>query len=127
MSPALASALAVAVGGALGSLSRWLVGLWLNPLALPFAAGTLAVNCVGGFLIGASLIWFGRFPNDVLRLALVTGGLGGLTTFSAFSAESLMLLVRGHFPLAVAHTLAHVLGALGFAALGWWLARQVWS
>jgi CrcB protein len=127
VNPTLASALAVALGGAAGSLARWGVGLWLNPLALPFAAGTLVVNCVGGFLIGASLVWFARFPNDVLRLALVTGGLGGLTTFSAFSAESLMLLVRGHLPLAVAHTLAHLLGALGFAALGWWLARQVWA
>lgn len=126
MSPALVSAVAVAAGGAVGSVSRWAVGLWLNPLALPFAAGTLVVNCVGGFLIGASLIWFARFPNDTLRLALVTGGLGGLTTFSAFSAESLMLMLRGHFPLAVAHTLAHVLGALAFAGLGWWLAKQVW-
>lgn len=125
MTPSLVPGLvAVAVGGALGSTARWLCTLWLNPMGLPFAAGTLAVNCVGGLLIGASLVWFERFPNDVLRLALVTGGLGGLTTFSAFSAESLTFLVRGQLPLALAHTLAHVLGGLGFATLGWWLARQ---
>jgi CrcB protein len=127
MNPTLAAGLAVALGGAIGSTMRWAIGLWLNPLALPFAAGTLAVNCAGGFLIGASLVWFGRFPNDLLRVLLVTGCLGGLTTFSAFSAESLTLLVRGHWPLAVAHTLAHVMGGLGCAALGWWLARQLWA
>ena len=59
----------------------------------------------------------------VWRLALVTGGLGGLTTFSAFSAESLTLLLRGQFGLAMLHSLAHVAGGLLAAALGWWLGR----
>lgn len=127
MNTMLWSALAVAAGGALGSVTRWLIGLWLNTLALPFAAGTLVVNCVGGFLIGASLIWFARCPNDLLRLLLVTGCLGGLTTFSAFSAESLTLLVRGQAPLALVHTLSHVLGGLACAALGWWTGRQLWG
>jgi len=116
-------ALAVAAGGATGAVLRWAVGLWLNPLALPFAAGTLVVNCVGGLLIGASLVWFSRFPNELLRLLLVTGLLGGLTTFSAFSAESLTLLVRGQPALAAAHTVAHVLGALACASLGWWIFK----
>ncbi|HSI56349.1 MAG TPA: fluoride efflux transporter CrcB [Ideonella sp.] len=116
-------ALAVAVGGALGSVLRWRVSLWLNPLALPFAAGTWAVNCVGGLLIGFLVFALDRHPNEGLRLLLITGVLGGLTTFSAFSAESLGLLLRGEFAIVVLHTLAHVLGALACAGLGWWLAR----
>jgi len=116
--------LAVALGGATGSVLRWRLSVWLNPLVGgPFAAGTLMVNCVGGVLIGLSLVWFERQPNEALRLLLVTGLLGGLTTFSAFSAESLGLLLRGQALLALAHTLAHVLGALACAALGWWLGR----
>lgn len=116
-------ALVVALGGATGAVTRWAVSLWLNPLSLPIAAGTLAVNCVGGLLIGASLVWFERVPSEGLRLLLVTGFLGGLTTFSAFSAESLAWLIRGQWGLALAHTLAHVLGGLLAAAAGWWLAR----
>ena len=120
-------ALAVALGGAVGSLLRWRVSLWLNPLYHPFAIGTLAVNCVGGLLIGLSLVAFERHPNETLRLLLVTGGLGGLTTFSAFSAESVALLVRGEPGVALAHTLAHVLGALVCAGLGWTAGRVLWS
>jgi CrcB protein len=122
-----AHAAAVALGGAAGSLLRWRIGLWINPLALPFALGTLAVNCIGGLLIGFSLVAFERLPNDTLRLLLVTGGLGGLTTFSAFSAESLGLLVDGRPVLAVVHTLAHVLGALACAAAGWLAGRWLWA
>jgi fluoride exporter len=120
-------ALAVALGGAIGSLLRWRISLWLNPLAFPFALGTLAVNCVGGLLIGFGLVAFERHPNETVRLLLITGGLGGLTTFSAYSAESLALLVRGEPGVALAHTLAHVLGALVFAGLGWWAGRSLWA
>ncbi len=119
--------LAVALGGGVGSVLRWRIGLWLNPLALPFAAGTLAVNCVGGLLIGLLGVWFEEHPSELGRLALITGGLGGLTTFSAFSAESLTLLLRGLPGLALAHSAAHLLGALACAGLGWWFGRLVWS
>lgn len=125
LSPGALQALAVAVGGATGSLLRWRVSAWLNPLSLPLAAGTLAVNLLGGLLIGASLVWFEKSPNETLRLLLVTGLLGGLTTFSAFSAESLGLLLRGEWAVAAVHTLAHVLGALAAASFGWWLARSL--
>lgn len=121
-----APALAVATGGALGALLRWRVGGWLNPHFQPFALGTLTVNCLGGLLIGACLVAFERQPNDLLRLLLVTGGLGGLTTFSSFSAESLVLLLRGEPVVALAHTLAHVLGALACTAAGWAFARGFW-
>ena len=113
-----AQILAVASGAAIGALLRWLAGLWLNASWSGFPLGTLVVNCVGGLLIGVALAWFERSPNELLRLLLVTGFLGGLTTFSAFSVESLMLLQRGHWGLAAAHTVAHVMGALGCAAIG---------
>jgi CrcB protein len=120
--PAWASIAAVAGGSAVGALLRWAAGLWLNGRWAGFPLGTLAVNCVGGLLIGISLAWFEHMPDELLRLLLVTGFLGGLTTFSAFSVESLLLLQRGHLALAFGHTLAHVLGALACAALGHRLA-----
>jgi len=110
--------IAVALGASLGALTRWQVGIWLNTRWLGFPLGTLLVNIVGGLLIGMALEWLGRQPNELFKLLLVTGFLGGLTTFSAFSGESLALLREGAFAMAAAHTLAHVLGALGAAALG---------
>jgi len=124
---AAVQALAVAGGAAAGALARWQVGLWLNPRWVGFPLGTLLVNCVGGFLIGAALVGFQRWPDETLRLLLVTGFLGGLTTFSAFSVESLVLLQRGDWVLAAGHTVAHVLGALACAALGAWCAQAWWS
>ena len=73
------------------------------------------------------LFWLERSPNELLRLLLVTGLLGGFTTFSAFSAESLIMLQRGQLLLALGHTLAHVTGALACAALGFRLAQTVLS
>ena len=72
-----------------------------------------------------ALAWFERTPDEMLRLLLVTGLLGGFTTFSAFSVESLVLLQRGEWLLAMGHTLAHVVGALAFAALGLRLAQML--
>jgi CrcB protein len=118
-------ALAVAAGAAAGALLRWRAGLWLNTAWPGFPLGTLLVNCAGGLLVGVSLVAFDRWPSDVLRLLVMTGFLGGLTTFSAFSAESLLLLERGQALMALGHTLAHVLGALTCAALGVMLARAV--
>jgi fluoride exporter len=122
-----AQVLAVAGGAALGALLRWLAGLWLNAHWSGFPLGTLLVNCVGGLLIGLALVAFERSPNELLRLLLVTGFLGGLTTFSAFSVESLLLLQRGHWALAIGHTLAHVLGALGCAVLGYRVGQAVFG
>ncbi|MCV2355284.1 fluoride efflux transporter CrcB [Paucibacter sp. B2R-40] len=116
-------AAAVAGGAAVGALARWGTGLWLNASYAGFPLGTLAVNLVGGFLIGMAMAWFGRSPNDLLKLLLVTGFLGGLTTFSAFSAESLSLLQRGHYGLLLTHAGAHMLGGLACAAIGMRLLR----
>lgn len=123
--PVLQQAAAVAGGAALGALCRWGAALWVNGSYGGFPLGTLLVNVLGGLLIGMALEWFGRSPDELLRLLLVTGFLGGLTTFSAFSGESLSLLQRGAFGLALAHSAAHVLGALASAALGLRL-MQAW-
>ena len=114
----LAQALAVAAGAAVGALARWFCGLAFNALWHGFPLGTLLVNALGGLLIGVAMVWFARSPHELLRLLLVTGALGGFTTFSSFSAESLLLLQRGQWGLAVGHSLAHLLGALACAALG---------
>ena len=118
-----AQVLAVSAGAAIGALMRWLAGLWLNAQWNGFPLGTLLVNCVGGFPVGIALMWFTRSPNELIRLLVVTGFLGGLTTFSAYSVESLILLQRGMWGLAAAHTLAHVGGALACAVLGFAAAR----
>jgi CrcB protein len=119
--------LAVSAGAAIGALLRWLAGLWLNAHWNGFPLGTLLVNCIGGFMVGIALVWFTRSPNELIRLLVVTGFLGGLTTFSAYSVESLILLQRGLWGLAAAHTLAHVGGALACAVLGFVAARAAFG
>jgi CrcB protein len=114
---------AVAAGAALGAMLRWAAGLTFNALWAGFPLGTLLVNCVGGLAIGVAMVWFQRSPHELMRLFLVTGLLGGFTTFSSFSAESLGLIEAGDWAMALLHTLAHVLGALAFTAAGYGLAR----
>jgi CrcB protein len=115
----------IALGAGFGAVMRWLAGVWLNDRWHGFPLGTLFVNCLGGLLIGMALVWFERTPSELMRLLLVTGVLGGFTTFSAFSVESLILLQRGMWAMALAHTLAHVVGALAFAALGFRLGQLI--
>lgn len=124
-SPLVLQALCVAAGSAVGALLRWAVGLALNPLWAGFPLGTLAINMAGGLVIGVAAAWLVQPGDHLLRLLLMTGLCGGFTTFSAFSLESLLLLQRGAVGMAAAHALAHVLGALGCTALGWWLAQVV--
>lgn len=120
-----AQLLAVALGSALGGMLRWAVQLGLSARWAGFPLGTLVVNCVGGLLIGVALAWFARTPNELLRLLLVTGFLGGLTTFSAFTGESLLLLQRGDVGWALAHSAAHLLGSLVCCAIGFRLAKML--
>jgi CrcB protein len=115
--------LIVSVGATAGALLRWMAGLWLNARWSGFPLGTLFVNCVGGFLIGIALYWFERTSDEALRLLLITGFLGGFTTFSSFSVESLIMLQRGELMLAFGHAMAHVLGALACTAVGFRLAE----
>jgi fluoride exporter len=116
-------ALGVAAGAVVGALMRWSVGLWLNPLWAGFPLGTLVVNMAGGAMAGAAYVVLGKYPSDPWRALAVTGFLGGLTTFSSFSAESLALIERDRWQMAVVHTLVHVLGALACAIAGARLAR----
>lgn len=112
--------LAVSLGAVLGAISRWLLGLWLNGphVALPW--GTLAANLVGGYLIGIVLGVLSLYPDVPLwlRLALVTGFLGGLTTFSTFSGETVGMLARGDYSQALAYAGLSLLGSLALTALG---------
>ena len=120
-----AHAAAVSAGAALGALSRWAAGMAMNGLWPVFPLGTLFVNCAGGLLIGIAMVWFQRSPVELWRLFLVTGFLGGFTTFSSFSAESLGLLQRGEVGSAALHSAAHLFGALACTAVGYGIARLV--
>lgn len=110
---------AICIGASLGALSRWGLALWLTPGGL-IPWGTLAANLVGGYLIGACIAIFESMPqlDPVWRLGLVTGFLGGLTTFSAFSAEVVIYLMDARYGLAVLTAVLHVLGSLLMTAAG---------
>jgi CrcB protein len=115
--------LAVGCGAAIGAWLRWLLGIALNSAHAVLPYGTLAANLAGGFMIGVAVGFFERYPGLPVewRLFVVTGFLGGLTTFSSFSAESMILLQRGEYGWALAHTGLHLMGSIvcciaGFAA-----------
>lgn len=117
--------IAVMLGGALGSAGRYGVGLWLKNIYPTFPAATLVVNTVGGLLIGLIAAYsMGRadFPA-ALRLGLMTGVLGGFTTFSAFSLETLELWQNGNTGAALLNIALNVVLSLAACALGLWLAR----
>ena len=103
----LASILAISAGASLGALLRWQLGLRLNALWPALPLGTLAANLVGGYCIGLALAWLAQHPelSPQWRLFLVTGLLGGLTTFSTFSAEVVAQLQSGRYLLALATAL----------------------
>ena len=119
----MASALsfaAVGLGAALGAWLRWGLGLWLGGLHGLVQVGTLAANLLGGFLVGLALGFFADQPQmaSAWRLFIITGFLGGLTTFSSFSGESVTLLQRGEVGWALAHTALHLCGSLLLCAAG---------
>ena len=112
--------LAVGAGAAIGAWMRWWLGVMLNATLPVLPLGTLAANLIGGYLIGLFMGIFAltsTFPPEV-RLFIVTGLLGGLTTFSTFSAEAVTLLTRGQYGWATTHILVHVLGSLGMTGMG---------
>ena len=110
---------AICVGASVGALCRWGLGLWLTPSGL-IPWGTLAANLVGGYLIGVCIAAFQAMPqlDPVWRLLLITGFLGGLTTFSSFSAEVVTFLMQARYGLALATATAHVLGSLLMTVAG---------
>lgn len=131
MSPAIA----ICIGACLGALARWQLGLWLNPMVVPGTAlplGTLAANWIGGYLVGLAVALFQALPqlDPVWRLALITGFLGALTTFSSFSAEVIAMLGQQKYALALGTAALHLFGSLlltvaGMRTLSFFLPPQV--
>jgi CrcB protein len=114
------SFLAIGIGAASGAWLRWGLGILLNPVFPTLPLGTLAANLLGGFLMGMVmefLIQHAVFAPE-LRLAITTGFLGGLTTFSTFSAETATLLLREEYLWTLAIVLVHVIGAVTMTLLG---------
>jgi CrcB protein len=114
------SFLAVGFGAAIGAWLRWGLGLWLNPVLPELPFGTLAANLFGGYLIGLAVAFFTQHPglSPELRLLIITGFLGGLTTFSTFSAETVTLLLRGQYAWGSAIIVTHLGGSLLMTVLG---------
>lgn len=116
--------IAVGGGAAIGAWLRWGLGLVFNAGLFPL--GTLIANLIGGFLIGMAMAYFLEMPHqNTLRLFVVTGFLGGLTTFSAFSAEAFHYLHKQEYAWAAGHIASHVIGSLAMTALGFVL-MQYW-
>ena len=110
----------ISVGAALGALLRWVLGMQLNALFPSIPPGTLMANLVGGYLIGVAVAFFAGNPSlpPEWRLLTITGFLGGLTTFSTFSAEVVAQLLEGRIGWALSTILAHVLGSIAMTLLG---------
>lgn len=110
----LAAFAAVGAGAACGAWLRWGLGVWLNPVFALVPLGTLVANLLGGLLMGVALAAVQAWPtlSPALKLLFTTGLLGGLTTFSTFSAESFHLLQRGALGWLGLHVLVHVAGSV---------------
>lgn len=111
---------AVGIGAATGAWLRWGLGIMLNPVFPAVPLGTLAANLVGGYLMGIAmgvLTHYASLPAEA-RLLITTGFLGGLTTFSTFSAEAVTLLSRQQYGWAAAHMGSHLFGSLAMTMLG---------
>ena len=114
------SVVAISLGASCGALLRWYFGLQFNALFTSIPLGTLAANLLGGYLIGLAVAFFNHHPlvSPEYRLLIITGFLGGLTTFSTFSAEVTSLLQSGRFSWAVAMVGVHVAGSVMLTILG---------
>lgn len=112
--------IAVGLGAAIGAWVRWGLGVLMNAAWPLLPLGTLLANLIGGYLIGLVMgaVLTGAALSPEARLFLVTGFLGGLTTFSTFSAEATELLFRGEYAWAATHILTHLLGSLLLTWLG---------
>jgi CrcB protein len=118
---------AVASGAAVGAVLRWALSYWLNARLAWLPLGTLCANLLGCFAGGVLLAVFSLHPAvpPAVRLFAVTGLLGGLTTFSTFSTEALVMLESGALAHAAAHVALHVGLGIACAAAGWKAARAL--
>src|SRR4026209_2164006 len=119
--------LAVGIGAAVGAWLRWWLGVALNAVNPNLPYGTLAASLIGGYLVGVAVEYFsqqGGVPLE-LRLLVITGFLGGLTTFSSFSAEAVGLLMQSRYGWAVVLITTHLLGSILMTILGIFSVRAV--
>lgn len=129
MASSLTAVLAICMGACVGALARWQLGVWLNSGEVLLPWGTLAANLIGGYLVGFCVALFNAQPelDPAWRLALITGFLGALTTFSSFSAEVVAMLSQARYGLALFTASVHVLGSLALTVAGLktfdWLAK----
>ena len=117
----------IGAGAALGAWLRWALGLWLNPLFAIIPLGTLAANLLGAYLVGMAVMLFHintSLPAE-LRLFLVTGFLGGLTTFSTFSAEVVALIRVEAWFWAMGAASVHLFGSLLMTGLGIYTVQRL--
>lgn len=121
------SFLAVGFGAFAGAVMRWLLGIALNPVLPSLPLGTLVANLLGGLIMGLAMGVFAHYEALPIawRLAIVTGFLGGLTTFSTFSAETVTLFLRQQYGWTLAIISAHLFGSLLMTLLGIALMR-IW-
>jgi fluoride exporter len=112
--------LAIFSGAGFGALLRWFLGIKLNSYTPSIPLGTLSANLIGGYLIGLFIAFFAS--NTAIapewRLFIITGFLGGLTTFSTFSAEIVALIQEGRFSMSVVAVFLHVMGSIMMTLLG---------
>lgn len=127
----LTSFVAVGLGAALGAWCRWGLGFLLNPLFTMLPLGTLAANLLGGYLVGIAVgavhLHLGLSP--ALKLFVITGFLGGLTTFSTFSAEVTERLLAGQLAVSLGLAGLHLFGSLLLTWLGLYTvgAHRLWA
>ncbi|MDB5971256.1 MAG: camphor resistance protein CrcB [Hydrocarboniphaga sp.] len=121
------SLLAVVIGGSIGCLLRFFAGVKLNSVYPNLPMGTLLVNLVGGLIIGMAVAFFARAPNldPAWRVLIITGFCGGFTTFSAFSAEVMLMMQDGRLGWAAATVTTHVVGSLLMSFLGFALVAGI--
>lgn len=114
----LLAIIAISLGASLGALARWGLTLWLGIGVMPW--GTLAANLIGGYLVGVVVASLALMPDisPIWRLAMVTGFLGGLTTFSSFSMEVVTMLMEGQLGTALFTAGTHLAGSLVLTWLG---------
>lgn len=125
----IAGLVAVGAGAALGAWLRWGLSALLNPAFPTLPLGTLAANLVGGFLIGIAMEATTRHAimTPEARLLVTTGFLGGLTTFSTFSAEVVTLLLRREYLWTGLLVTAHVVGSVLMTLIGVLIARSLFA